>query len=478
MHITGDALVPVLIHEKRGSECKNVTTVTMDPKASSNSRRSTRSNGNDKGMAIDAATDDVTIEPIAVALKPKGSKRIKNDTVDANIGPVRKRPKVKLEQEIRPDAPPPPDQAASLRAPDYANSEPVPDAATSLSNVAAMSTEGRAIVHMEHRTGNVLDTYKSCFAAAKSVGISRHIVDSLVKGIYKANHHKGAAFRYATNEEQAAFASTEANRNNIEQIDVASGKVMATFPSVLVASNKTGVGRKDISSMLKGKLESKNGWTFRYPILPDIFKSEPADDVGVPGTDSAKDDVEDAKTRVSARNKIMKAPVSDKPDTRTRLKVGKKSKASKEEIAANKSKTPADTDQSEDVDWPDDIVEDSGIDVEPTEYEEHEIIVTEHGSLGILARKTKASEAVLSMVTLFDGDCNDKMNLQIASFIGKDSIAERFGMRVGDFLFLSVSSLKKKNAYGGNIKQLHLFNLRVARMNRVYKKMTKETGTK
>jgi hypothetical protein len=61
---------------------------------------------------------------------------------------------------------------------------------------------------------------------------------------------------------------------------------------------------------------------------------------------------------------------------------------------------------------------------------------------------------VLSMVTLFDGDCNDKMNLQIASFIGKDSIAERFGMRVGDFLFPSVSSFEEEERIWGEYQSV------------------------
>jgi hypothetical protein len=419
---------------KRG--VANTAAATMDLKSSSNSRRSKRSNA---GKAIAAATAEGTADPIA---EPKDSKRSKNAAVATNIGPVQKRSKVKLQKDIRPDVP---DPVAALPDPP-ANLEPVPDPATSLSNLAAMSTEGRAIVHVEHRTGNVLCTYKSCFAAAKSVGISRHIVDSLVKGVYKANHHKGATFRYATNEEQAAFSPTEANRNNIEQIDVASGKVMATFPSVLAASNETGVGRKDISSMLKGKLESKNGWTFQYPILPDIVKSEPADtpeeentQMNEAGTQNIKDDtqevVADAKTRVSSRIKTKdaepgistapeqvpvakKAPNSDKLDSK--VKPAKISKASKKDTTGKKLKAHLGSDKDD----------------ESTEYEVHEITVTEHGSMGIMARKTKAPKAVLSLVHLFDGYSEGDMHLCIDSFIGEDSIAEKFGMRVGDVLFV------------------------------------------
>jgi hypothetical protein len=488
----------------------NTATATVVPEA--NSRRLKRSNVHDTADAIVSATEEGTVDPIEIIVEPNDSKRRKNAVAAAKIEPMRKRPKVKLEEEeeIRAVAPPSssalkpaisvpstqsasrePDRKASLPTTDpMTTSGPVPDPATSLSNVTALSTAGRSILHIEHRTGKVLGTYKSFFAASKSVGISRHIVESLVKGIYKANHHKGATFRYATIEEEAPAGATRSSRSDIEQIDVTSGNVIATFRSVLAASKETGVGRQDISSILKGELENNNGWTFRLAdaILPDVVKSDPPDtsyvgmifqmNVDHHTKDGAKDIVSDVKTRASARNKsknvdpgnsepfetssnISKSTSSvapkNAPDAKKapKVKSEKNSKASVKD--AKKPKKIARTDLSKDLDRPDDIVEDSGNYDEPMDYKVLEITVTEHGSLGIMARKRKAPEAVTSLVTLFDGDSDDEMNLCIDSFLGKGSIAEKFGMQVGDFLFPSVGNSEEEERVHGEYKSVAFY---------------------
>jgi hypothetical protein len=336
----------------------------------------------------DTTTEDFVADPVELMVEPNGSKRRKQAAAAAHSGPTRRRPKLKLE-EIRPDVPPSssmqPDPIGSVRSiptpSSPATTVPVPDHATSLSNATAMTTSsvGRSILHIKHKTGEVLGTYKSCYAAAKSVGISRHIVDSLVKGIYKANHHKGSSFRYATSNEEASTVGSRSIKSDIEQIDVATGNVIATFRSILAASKETGVGRKDISSMVKGELDSKNGWTFRLvtdnKISPDVVKSEPPDSVN-------------------------------------------------------------------DLDLPKETADESGDDDEPESSNCEMIVITisENGSLGIVARRTQAPGFVLSMVSLANGDAADDMNLQIDSFIGTDSIAEKSGMQVGDFLFLSYIS--------------------------------------
>jgi hypothetical protein len=345
-----------------------------------------------------ARTKDVPPDPIELMVGPKGSKRRKQAAAAS----------AKLD-DIRPDVPPSsslqPDPIVSAQPIQPPSSSaiagPVPDQSTSLSNTTATTTSsvGRSILHIKHKTGEVLGTYKSCYAAAKSVGISRHIVDSIVKGIYKVNHYKGWTFRYATGEEEAPAVDTSTGSNGIEQVDVATGNVIATFRYVLAASKETGVARKDISSMVNSDSKSKSGWSFRFvtdkTISPDVVRSEPPD-----------------------------------------------------------SFEPVAPDLSNDLDLLNNMAEESIDDKEPLDYKVHMITVTDHGSLGIVAKKIKAPEAVLSLVDLFDGDSadSDDMNLCIDSFIGTDSIAEKFGMYVGDFLFLSymypIGGAHEEQVYG------------------------------
>jgi hypothetical protein len=85
--------------------------------------------------------------------------------------------------------------------------------------------------------------------------------------------HCGRSFRYSETPRQAL------ETKRIQQIDVSTGEVLETFPSYTAASKKTGIGRKVISSIVKGQLESKNGWTFRLEnaVSPDVVNSESLD---------------------------------------------------------------------------------------------------------------------------------------------------------------------------------------------------------
>ena len=138
--------------------------------------------------------------------------------------------------------------------------------------------ERRNIQQIDLRTGKVVQTYQSFTEAGQVVGFSRHIVASILKGSYKTDSYKGWTFRYVDSETQSENddddgeshsqaemdVTTRRTFNRIQQIDVATGKCMATFPSFMVAAEQTRMSRHKISAIVKGELDSFDGWTFQY----------------------------------------------------------------------------------------------------------------------------------------------------------------------------------------------------------------------
>lgn len=186
-------------------------------------------------------------------------------------------------------------------------------------------SDRRDIRQISVKTGKTVQTFASFSEAGKAVGFSRHIVASILRGTYKANHYKGWTFRFVEDDntdetaetsdrgvnrkghlfehanekddhkenaiydsdsdsegtlqardvdwprkglDSAGFALTSARRrktyNRIEQIDVLTGETLDTFPSFVVAAEQTGINRQKIAAMVKGELDSFEGSTFKY----------------------------------------------------------------------------------------------------------------------------------------------------------------------------------------------------------------------
>ena len=132
---------------------------------------------------------------------------------------------------------------------------PSPDSASPSNDASLAEPERRNILQINIETGQIQETHQSLRQAAQKLGFSRHIIASILRGTYKANQYNGWTFRYAETSEQPV--------RRIQQVDAQTGNVLETFPTYTAAAKKTGVDRKIISAVVRGELESIDGWTFR-----------------------------------------------------------------------------------------------------------------------------------------------------------------------------------------------------------------------
>jgi hypothetical protein len=165
------------------------------------------------------------------------------------------------------------------------------------------SNSGRRSIHQINvKTGKIIKTFSSLSETGQSIGISQRILTSILRGTYKTKDYKGWTFRYADQDDENNKIRSRRNvqvkvevkqevdvANNVDETDVthkkqrknlgitskvkgsrkrvknivaSRGSEEYTFPSFTLASNKTLVPRKQISDMLRGNLDSFNGWTF------------------------------------------------------------------------------------------------------------------------------------------------------------------------------------------------------------------------
>ena len=202
-------------------------------------------------------------------------------------------------------------------------------------------SERRDINQIDVKTGAIVQTFKSFSEAGQVNNFSRHIVSNILRGTYikngNHNQYKGWTFRYVddaaddnqnsnknnkilqASKTKSAKASTHTNdssdsdgndntmvendkpvvavspqkttvkprpppspKRQVQQRNIpilaTKGTVQHTFPSILSASKKTLVPRKQIASIVRGEMNECNGWTFQtIPIDPDDHNNDDDD---------------------------------------------------------------------------------------------------------------------------------------------------------------------------------------------------------
>ena len=149
-------------------------------------------------------------------------------------------------------------------------------------------------------TGKVIRTFPTYTAAGKAVNCDRRVIAKIANGTMKG--FNGFTFRQSTTTVQAVVVEPvpkaparpkrprdiKSRSIPIQQLDAATGHVVATYPSILVASASAKVNRHKVYAVLRGELDSWDGKIWRYENDPIEESTKPPPNKKVKATVSSE----------------------------------------------------------------------------------------------------------------------------------------------------------------------------------------------
>jgi hypothetical protein len=108
-------------------------------------------------------------------------------------------------------------------------------------------------------TGEIINTFDSIEEASEETGISQSSIDS---SLNKRNKKAGGYF-WRSKGSNLTYNKKQINTVEVEQIDLQTGKVIATFDSIKQASEKVNVRFASISNVVNDKQKTAGGFGWR-----------------------------------------------------------------------------------------------------------------------------------------------------------------------------------------------------------------------
>jgi hypothetical protein len=125
----------------------------------------------------------------------------------------------------------------------------------------------KPVVQIDRRTGEIIATFSSIADASRSTGVGKPDICTMCKK--KRGTAGGFVWRYYREDNTYEVDLTPVVGNHsksVDQLDKDTGILIATFPSIKSASDRTHTPVDGISRVCKGKINTAGGYGWRYHI--------------------------------------------------------------------------------------------------------------------------------------------------------------------------------------------------------------------